>query len=480
MEWLFTLADARILLWLNHALAPHPRLFELGLFLTDTGADVATLATIGWLWFWRASRSPITRQASRARLIVFAGAGMAAFITARLIAFALDVDRPFTTYLPVHGTPGAFEGLRTYGSFPSDHAALLAALPLALFSWNRRVAWMWAGLALLLVVVRVAVGFHYPSDMLAGIALGLAFSAAAMRLFDRSETVHATAIWVAGGFSRAPQSYALYGLGALVVLEFAMHFRHVLRLLFVLRSAVAGIVATIAVVVVAAGCSSIPTSAPLDLSDDGVYDPSVVKNTQGETLLYNFRTVERGVLYRGSDFTRTLRQGASGGSNDQPVAFQDGQTFDFLRSRNIRRVVSLAPTSDFYPEEGYLRYWTERTGYAITASSVPVAGDEAYARSDRSGLHAAAELLAIMQRRRPGDGAVLVHGEAGTDATGVVAAAYELSRRSTTADGTATWHRVLQRYLVSNALLPRERRSGAVTGAALEALRTDLLFLATL
>ena len=470
MEGLFALADARLLLWMNHWLAGHPWLYGLGLFLTDEGADVATLGTIAWLWFWRASRSPITRQASRARLIVFAGAGMAAFVTARLIAFALDVDRPFTTYLPVHGTPGAFEGLRTYGSFPSDHAALLAALPLALFSWNRRVAWMWAGLALLLVVVRVAVGFHYPSDMLAGMALGLAFSAAAMRLFDRSEKVHATAIWVAGGFSRAPQSYALYGLGALVVLEFAMHFRHVLRLLFVLRSAVAGIVATIAVMVVAAGCTPVPTSVPLDLSDDGVSGLHVVKNTQGETLLYNFRTVERGVLYRGSDFTRTRGTDAAGSSNDQPIAFQDDQTFAFLRAMNIRHVVSLAPLSDFHPEEGYLRYWTERTGYAVTATSLPVAADQAYGTTDRSGLHAAAELLDIMRRRHPQDGAVLVHGEAGTDATGVVAAAYELARSAGRADGNATWQRVRQRCVVSNP----------VCGERLDALRPHLMFLARL
>ena len=254
MRLLFSLADTRVLLWLNHFLARHPRLFELGLFVTDKGGDVATLGTIAWLWFWRTdsagrpderslqqgagSRPPITREESRARLIVFAAAGMAAYVTARLIAFALDVDRPFATYLPVRGTPGAFEGLRTFGSFPSDHAALLGALPVALFWWNRRVAWTWTGLACLLAVVRVAVGFHYPDDMLAGAALGVAFSAAAMRLFDRRGTMHAAANWIASGFSRSPQSYVLYALGALAVLEFAMHFRHVLWLLFTLKSAV--------------------------------------------------------------------------------------------------------------------------------------------------------------------------------------------------------------------------------------------------
>ncbi len=245
---------------------------------------------------------------------------------------------------------------------------------------------------------------------------------------------------------------------------------------------------------VGAGCPWVPASAPLDLSDDGVQRPHVVRNTQGETLLYNFRTVEPGVLYRGSDFTRTPGTGASTGTSDQPVAFQDDQTFTFLRAMNIRQVVSLVPTSDFYPEEGYLRYWTERTGYVVMATSLPVAGDQIYARNDRSSLHAAAELLDIMQHHRPQDGAVLVHGEAGKDATGVAAATYELSRSTGRADRNATWHRILQRYLLSNALLSqpssaavpaaqaacRETVPSYVCAEWLEALHNDLIFLASL
>ena len=256
MGTLLRLADARILLWLNHALAQHPRLYQLGLFMTDEGADLMTLATLAWLWFWRGRpeqtidgssggasgpHPPRTRRESRARLIVFAAAGMACYVSARLIAFTLDVERPFASYLPVRGTPGAFDGLRTFGSFPSDHAALLGALPVALFWWNRRVAWGWSVLALLLIVVRVAVGFHYPVDMLAGLALGAAFGGAAMWLFDHLELVYAPADWIAGLFSRQPHAYLLYALAALLVAEFLMHFKNVLRLLFVLRSVLGGV-----------------------------------------------------------------------------------------------------------------------------------------------------------------------------------------------------------------------------------------------
>ena len=257
----------------------------------------------------------------------------------------------------------------------------------------------------------------------------------------------------------------------------------------------AGSVAILATLVFAACGPSAGTSAALDLSDDGVSGPHVVKNTRGETLLYNFRAVERGVLYRGSDFTRTPGKDASGAPSGQPVAFQDEQAFNFLRAMNIRHVVSLVSTSDFYAEEGYFRYWTERTGYGVTVTSLPVASDQVYARTDRSSLHAAGELLDIMKRHRPQDGAVLVHGEAGKDATGVVAAAYELSRNYGRADENATWQRVVQRYQASNALLSQELRSGAIATAptaceengpnyvcakSLDVLRNDLIFLSKL
>jgi membrane-associated phospholipid phosphatase len=232
--WL-ALADTRALLWLNHALARAPRLYASAVFLTDKGADVATLATVAWLWFWFEPR-----RESRARLIVFAAVAMAAYVTARIIAFAIDVDRPFATYLAVRGNPGSFDGLRTYGSFPSDHAALLGALPLALFYWDRYAAWSWTALAAVLAVARVAVGFHYPGDMVAGAAIGAVFAAAAMIAYERNVQLRGAANWIASGFDRAPQSYALYGLAGLVTLEFAMHFKHVLAVLFTLRYVIGG------------------------------------------------------------------------------------------------------------------------------------------------------------------------------------------------------------------------------------------------
>jgi protein tyrosine/serine phosphatase len=103
-----------------------------------------------------------------------------------------------------------------------------------------------------------------------------------------------------------------------------------------------------------------------------------------------------------------------------------------------------------------------------------------YGTNDRSGVHAAAELLAAMSRRKREDGAVLIHGEAGKDAIGVMAAAYELARTVDRVDDAAAWNGVVRRYLASNTFAAPQPESAAVTAASLERIKPQLMFLARL
>jgi len=231
-------------------------------------------------------------------------------------------------------------------------------------------------------------------------------------------------------------------------------------------------------VVAAAGCRSFDRGAPLDLSTDGADQTAAVMSTEGQTLVYNFRAVEPGVLYRASDFNRA--KPASAAPDAQPIAFQDGQLFTFIRSKNIHQVMSLLPTPEYYAEEGYFQYWTKRSGYVVKTMQVSVAPEAVYGNNDRSGVHAAAELLAVMKHRKPEDGAVLIHGEAGKDAIGVMAAAYELARTAGRVDDAAAWNGVVRRYLASNTFAPPQSDSAALTSASLERIRAELMFVARL
>src|ERR671932_2906886 len=64
--------------------------------------------------------------------------------------------------------------------FPSDHATASFTIAVAILLRSRRWGYVTLAMAIVLSVGRVAMGFHYPSDVLAGAALG---SATAIALY---------------------------------------------------------------------------------------------------------------------------------------------------------------------------------------------------------------------------------------------------------------------------------------------------------
>ncbi len=89
--------------------------------------------------------------------------------------------RPFETIPGVEALIGATVGT----SFPSGHAATSAAGALVLAAILRRAAPVVAVLALAIAGSRVYAGVHYPTDILAGVAVGCAAGAAAIALRAR-------------------------------------------------------------------------------------------------------------------------------------------------------------------------------------------------------------------------------------------------------------------------------------------------------
>ena len=109
--------------------------------------------------------APLRRAAVAAGLS--AGLGL---LVGKIITQFYDRARPFVAH------PGAVHLFASHGrdaSFPSDHATASMAIAVALLLRRR---FRWGTLALVLALIldfaRVAVGFHYPTDVLGGAAIG--------------------------------------------------------------------------------------------------------------------------------------------------------------------------------------------------------------------------------------------------------------------------------------------------------------------
>jgi undecaprenyl-diphosphatase len=114
-----------------------------------------------------------------------------------------------------------------FGAFPSDHAALFFALAVGLFAWSRRAGLSGLLLASVFSVARVVVGFHYPSDMVAGAAMGAALAGGAMLMARGPQPVLDGVVQL---FVRRPA--IMYPLLFVVALDFTQHFRLVFRAIF--------------------------------------------------------------------------------------------------------------------------------------------------------------------------------------------------------------------------------------------------------
>jgi len=107
----------------------------------------------------------------RRGVVAAAVAAGVALLVAHGITILWDRPRPFVAHphythlLISHGTDP---------SFPSDHATGAFAIAVSLLLRSRRVGWFALAFAVVVAFARVAVGVHYPSDVLGGALIGTA------------------------------------------------------------------------------------------------------------------------------------------------------------------------------------------------------------------------------------------------------------------------------------------------------------------
>ncbi len=135
-------------------------------------AGAAFLSLLWYCWFLLPD--------SRTRLNILcgtAGASVAAIVS-RGMQFTLTTHlRPFYDP-PMHFLPPftvEISPQHSLCSFTSDHAALFFGLAATIFSVHRRLGAAALALAVVLDAARLYTGFHYPTDLIGGGALGILF-----------------------------------------------------------------------------------------------------------------------------------------------------------------------------------------------------------------------------------------------------------------------------------------------------------------
>ena len=157
------------------------------------GGVLTTL--IWWLWF----RDDPRQGERRAHIL----ATFAASVVSMAIARALALTTPFRLR-PLHEAALAFRlpigepptNLDGWSSFPSDHSTLFFTLATGLLFASRRAGFF----ALIYTTVficlpRLYLGLHYPTDLLAGAALGALVAVGANRLLAPQPVMQRAAQW---------------------------------------------------------------------------------------------------------------------------------------------------------------------------------------------------------------------------------------------------------------------------------------------
>lgn len=176
--------DLTLFHWLN-GLAGHTGWLDAVMIASATYAPAVFAGVL--LVCWARWRPEWQRAAALAGVAALLALGVG-----QLVGIALPRARPYDVTLAtvlVRHAPDT--------SFPSDHAILCLAVTVVLATVSRRLGAALALFSVLVLVARVYIGVHYPSDVLGGAALGALVAWLTLRL----ARVPAVARWIDAVFA---------------------------------------------------------------------------------------------------------------------------------------------------------------------------------------------------------------------------------------------------------------------------------------
>lgn len=139
----------------------------LGRSLSFAEKWAVPLLAIATVALWLFARPGGNRKWKLASASALCGAGLGLLVN-QIIGKIWHRPRPFATHPAVH-----VWGSRSHDpSFPSDHASAAFGIAFAVFFFDRVVGSFFLAAATFIAVGRVAIGAHYPLDVIAGCLVG--------------------------------------------------------------------------------------------------------------------------------------------------------------------------------------------------------------------------------------------------------------------------------------------------------------------
>lgn len=189
--------DEIVLGWLNQFAGRSWAVDSLVVALSTNGLlKGGVLCTMLW-WVW--SKQDQAQAGRRNQAVALLGSCVISMLAARALALAMPFRaRPMHEaalhfVLPLGLKPTLLE---TWSSFPSDHAALFYALATGLFFISRpagRFALVYT--TIFIALPRAYLGLHYPTDLLAGAALGIGIAILGNLYVSNTAPVRRVACW---------------------------------------------------------------------------------------------------------------------------------------------------------------------------------------------------------------------------------------------------------------------------------------------
>jgi undecaprenyl-diphosphatase len=191
----------------------------------NTFKGLVLMPILWWMWFRPGKRGEWERE----MVIATIASGLLALVIGRLLANGLPFRvRPiYNPELHLHFPPANLQEdvLRTWSSFPSDHAMLWMSVATGIF-----LVWRGIGVLALLYTAtfvclpRVYLGWHYPTDVLGGAAIGVAITYAMTRDAVRTRFAVPILRWI----DKVPGLG--YTLAFLLSFELVTHFDEIRQL----------------------------------------------------------------------------------------------------------------------------------------------------------------------------------------------------------------------------------------------------------